>query len=278
MIPKKMLLIIGVIIIFFANIIILAINSQRTSPSYGPSWLALTCIAPFQRTLTGSTRFMQDIWNNYFNLVSTAIENDRLKKKLSRANEINNFCNETRLSNLRLRDLLELKKETPYHFLAAEVISRDPSIWFKTVIIDKGLADGIQKGFPVIIPDGIIGQIIDVSAHYAKVLLIVDRNSSVDALVQKTRARGIIKGGQAGRCLFKYVLRKHDISIGDIVISSGLDGVFPKGLRIGSVSEIIKLNSGIFQTVAITPYVDFERLEEVFVVASLPHPGVDALQ
>ena len=184
----------------------------------------------------------------------------------------------TRLSNLRLRELLEFKKEIPYHFLAAEVISRDPSIWFKTVIIDKGLADGIQKGFPVIIPDGIVGQIIDVGAHYAKVLLIVDRNSSVDALVQKTRARGLIKGGRAGRCLFKYVLRKHDISIGDIVISSGLDKVFPKGLRIGSVSEIIKLNSGIFQAVAITPYVDFERLEEVFVVASLPHPGVDIFQ
>jgi rod shape-determining protein MreC len=117
-----------------------------------------------------------------------------------------------------------------------------------------------------VVPKGIAGQVTEVSSHYSKVLLIIDPNSAVDALVQSDRARGIIKGDAAGRCLFKYVLRKNDIAVGDIVVSSGLDGVFPKGLAVGKVSSIFKPKAGIFQEVTVTPYVDFEKLEEVLVV------------
>jgi len=117
-----------------------------------------------------------------------------------------------------------------------------------------------------VVPKGIAGQVTDVSANYSKVLLIIDHNSAVDALVQNDRARGIIQGDAAGQCLFKYVLRKHDIKIGDIVVSSGLDGVFPKGLAVGYVSAVVKPKSGIFQEVTVIPYVDFEKLEEVLIV------------
>jgi rod shape-determining protein MreC len=149
---------------------------------------------------------------------------------------------------------------------AAEVIGKDPSPWFKTIIIDKGKDDGVGKGMAVVIPEGIAGQIMDVSSRYSKVLLIIDPNSAVDVMVQRTRARGIIKGGPAGRCHIKYVLRKQDVSVGDQIISSGLDGVFPKGLAVGHVSGVIKRNSGIFQEVTVTPHIDFEKLEEVLVV------------
>ncbi|OQY59957.1 MAG: hypothetical protein B6245_03935 [Desulfobacteraceae bacterium 4572_88] len=128
----------------------------------------------------------------------------------------------------------------------------------------------LKKSVPVVIPEGVVGLVTDISTHYSKVLLLVDQNSAVDALVQRTRARGIIKGGTAGRCLFKYVLRKHDIVESDIVVSSGLDGVFPKGLRVGTVSNVTRRNSGIFQEVTVIPYVDFEKLEEVLVILNLP--------
>jgi rod shape-determining protein MreC len=147
------------------------------------------------------------------------------------------------------------------------VVGRDPSPWFKTLIINKGYLDGVTKASPVVVPEGIVGLVVAITAHYAKVLLIIDQNSAVDAKVQATRARGIVKGDPTGRGSFNYVLRKHDISLGDSVITSGLDGVFPKGLPIGRVSEIVRLSAGIFQEIAITPYVDFDTLEEVLVLA-----------
>jgi rod shape-determining protein MreC len=150
--------------------------------------------------------------------------------------------------------------------VAAEVIAKDPSGWFKTVIIDKGSLDGLQKGLPVVLPTGIAGQVIEVSGRYAKVMLIIDRNSAVDALVQRSRARGIIKGESADQCRFEFVLRKHDVQIGDTVIASGLDGVYPKGLRIGRVSDLIQSSSDIFYEITVTPFVDYEKLEEVLVI------------
>ena len=119
---------------------------------------------------------------------------------------------------------------------------------------------------PVVSPDGIVGQIVTASYEYAKVMLMTDRSSAIDALVQRNRARGIVEGETDETCLFKYVVRKAELEIGDVVVSSGLDGIFPKGLRIGAVSNISKVESSIFQEVKVTPFVDFGRLEEVLVI------------
>ena len=105
-------------------------------------------------------------------------------------------------------------------------------------------------------------------------LLIIDPNSAVDALVQRTRSRGLIKGIVGGKCLFKYVLRKHEIRVGDAVISSGLDGVYPKGLHIGKISGVIRRNAGIFQEVTLTPFVDFEKLEQVLIMLKQPYEPI----
>jgi rod shape-determining protein MreC len=111
---------------------------------------------------------------------------------------------------------------------------------------------------------------MEAAGTYSKVLLIIDQNNAVDALVQRSRARGLVTGAAAGQCIFKYVLLKNDVKIGDTLISSGLDGVFPKGLRVGLVSNVIRSNAGIFQEVRVTPFVDFEKLEEVLVVLNPP--------
>ena len=265
MFPKKTVMIIGAVILIVVNIIALSITSRRYS-SFGPGRIALALVAPLQEAVSRSIRFSKNIWRYYFFLVSAAQENEAYKEALRNAVEKNNRCEELELANVRLRSLLNFQKNVTSSVLAAEVIGRDPSPWYKTVIIDKGKNDGLQRGFAVVIPEGIVGQVMDVSTHYSKVLLIIDPNSAMDALVQRTRARGIVKGESASQCLFKYVLRKHDIAIGDRVVSSGLDGVFPKGLGVGYVSEVIKRNSGIFQEVTIVPFVDFEKLEEVLVV------------
>ncbi|MDL1968469.1 MAG: rod shape-determining protein MreC [Deltaproteobacteria bacterium] len=269
MFSKKMVMIVGAVALIVVNIIILSVNNSRYF-SYGSGRIAIFFIAPFQKTVTNSVQFLKNIWGHYFFLVSVAKENDNLKKAINHAIDKNNKYREVAISNFRLRNLLNFQRTMTNKVLVAEVVGQDPSPWFKTIIIDKGKSHGVEKGLPVVVPEGIAGQIIDTSYNYSKVLLIIDQNSAVDALVQRTRDRGLIKGQSDGRCLSKYVLRKHDIKLGDTVVSSGLDGVFPKGLRVGYVTKTVKRNSGIFQEVTVMPYVDFEKLEEVLVVLDSP--------
>jgi len=265
MFSKKMVLIVGVIVLIAVNIIVLSVNSRRYT-SFGLERVAISFISPFQELVTRTIRFTQDVWYHYFALVTIAKENNVLISQLNQASEKSNLWQETELANTRLRNLLDFQKNITQLAVAAEVIAKDPSAWFKTVIIDKGQADGLTKGLPVVMPQGIVGQVIEVANHYSKVMLILDRNSAVDGLVQRTRARGVLKGESTDQLHLAYVLRKKDVQIGDIVVSSGLDGIYPKGLRIGLVSEVIEHEADIFHEVTISPFVDFEQLEEVLVV------------
>ncbi len=265
MFSKKMALIFGVIVLITVNIIFLSVTSRR-SATYGLGRLAVSFVGPFQELLTRSIRFTRDVWRHYFFLVNVSYENVELTRAYHQAVEKNHHLNEIELANQRLRNLLNFQQQTTFEVLAAEVIGKDPSAWFKTVMIDKGKADGLRNGLPVVISQGIVGQITEASTHYSQVMLIIDRNSAVDALAQRTRARGIIKGESEDQCRLDYVLRKHDVKAGDTIISSGLDGVYPKGLLIGQVSDVIRRNADIFQEVTVRPFVDFEKLEEVLVI------------
>ncbi len=269
MFSRKTVILGSIIACIILTVSLLSFSRSRYG-SFGPGRVAIIFIAPLQKTIATSSKFIKNIWNHYFSLVSTAKENDRLKKALGYADAEKNQWREMEFANYRLRKLLQFVKTTSNQVIAAEVTGRDPSSWFKAVIIDKGKSDGLKKGMPVIIPEGIAGHIAEVTSDYAKVLLIFDQNSAIDAIVQRTRARGIVKGETTGRCVLKYVLQKHDIRVGDVVVSSGLDGVFPKGLPIGYVSNVVKRTSGLFQEIKVTPYVDFDKLEEVLVILNPP--------
>jgi len=270
MFSKRMVMIVGAIVLIAVNVIVLSVNSKRPAPSTGIGRIAVSIVSPFQEVVSNIINFTKDIWKQYFYLVSAAKKNEELKRSLQLAEEKNNQLREMELSHARLRSLFGFQDQLQKKVVAAEVIGRDPSPWFKTIIINKGSREGLARGMPVVIPDGIAGLVTDVARTYAKILLIIDPNSAVDALIQRTRARGIVKGDPSGILQLQYVLRKHDIRNGDVVISSGLDGVFPKGIRIGYVHAVDKPNSGIFQQLAVTPYVDFEKLEEVLVVLDPP--------
>ena len=265
MLSRKLVLIIGFIVLIAVNIIGLSVTSRR-STSFGIERIAISAIAPFQELVTRTLRFTRDIWRQYFYLVTVAKENQILMHQMNQAVENKNQWRETEMANTRLRNLIDFQKNISERVIAAEVVGKDPSTWFKTVIIDKGEADGLSKGLPVVISQGIVGQVIEVSNHYSKVMLIIDSNSAVDSLVQRTRARGVIKGASTDQCRLDYVLRKNDVRIGDTIVSSGLDGVYPKGLRIGHVSRVIEHDADIFHEVIISPFVDFEKLEEVLVI------------
>jgi rod shape-determining protein MreC len=278
MLSRKMVVIVSLVLLFFFNVIALFIsgrhyNSPQVSSSghsHGPGQYFIAIVAPFQKGLTQTIHFAEKLWSHYFYLVSVAKENEELKIALSKAIEKNHECIETELSNQRFRKFLNFQKTMANDTIAAQVVGKDPSPWFKSIIIDKGFSDGVKKGLPVVIPEGVVGQIIEVTKHYSKVLLLIDRNSAIDSVAQRTRAKGIIRGSSDGRFFFQYVLKKYEIQEGDIVISSGLDGVFLKGLRVGKIQSITQKNSSIFHEVVVTPFVDFEKLEEVMIV--LPKP------
>ena len=267
MFSKKTVVIIGVFFLIIANILILSVISQRF-PTSGPGGFTISLLAPFQEAIASSSRFVKGIWRHYFSLVLVSQENDQLKKQLARAEELKNEWIEARMANDRLRRLMDIGKGFGQNLVFAEVIGRDPTAWFKTVIIDKGAKDNVAVGMPVVVPEGIVGQVVDVSGRYAKVLLIVDQNSAVDVLIQRTRARGLLKGEFADQCRLEFVLRKEDVQVGDAIISSGLDNVFPKGLRVGEVKEVSGAATEMFYTITVVPHVDFEKLEELLVVLS----------
>ncbi|MBF0119562.1 MAG: rod shape-determining protein MreC [Desulfobacterales bacterium] len=262
-----MLIIIAGFILIVVNIMGIAVSLKAKNYSIGGDRVTLYLIGPLQESVNYFIQSMRNIWNHYFFITSVAKENDRLLKALNNERQKSNECKELFLENSRLNNLLNFQKGLSSQVIAAEVIGRDPSPWFKTIIINKGAANGLKKGLPVMVSEGIVGQLIDISKHYSRVMLIIDHNSAVDALIQRNRTRGIVKGGEEnGNCFLKYVLRKYEVSIGDVVVSSGLDSVFPKGSLIGNVSKIVKTGSGIFQEVIITPYVDFDKLEEVLII------------
>jgi len=166
----------------------------------------------------------------------------------------------------RLAELLKFRTNFLGDAQAAMVIARDPFPAFGTVTISKGEADGVRKGMAVVSPQGVVGRILTTSAHSARVLLITDHNSGVDALVQRTRARGIVEGSLDGRCSMKYLKREEDVTVGDRIITSGLDGVFPKGLLIGEVTHVTRGTRGLLQVAEIRPAARLETLEEVLVL------------
>lgn len=266
MFSKKMIMTLGVIVLIIANITILTLSSKRRSSSFEVGRFAVSMTAPFQTAVSFSMRSLRDLWLHYFSLVSAAQENSMLRRELAVEKSRSNNCVEIELTNKRLRNFFNFQETPSREFVAAEVTGKDSSSWFKTIIVDKGVSDGVRKGAPVVSPEGIVGQVVDVSGSYSKVLLITDRNNAVDALVQNTRARGIIKGGASGGCVFEYALRKDRIDVDDVIVSSGLDGVYPKGLRIGRVEGVVKRNSGIFQKVLVRPFVNFEKLEDVLIM------------
>jgi rod shape-determining protein MreC len=172
---------------------------------------------------------------------------------------------EVELENARLRELLAFRETLKGELLTARVIGHDAAGLSRTITIDQGSAAGVARGAAILAHGGLVGQVFLVSPHAARVLLITDHNSGVDAVVQRTRGRGIVEGAVDGRCGLKFVKRTEDLQVGDLVLSSGLDGIFPRGLPVGRIVAVDKQGQGLFQYAQVEPAVDVDELEEVLV-------------
>ena len=226
----------------------------------------LEVVGPFQKGTVKSSRSLKSVWDNYLYLVDLKEENRLLRDIIEELRQERLQLLEERAENNRLRPLLGFKEKIQRPLLPAEVIGKDLSGWFQTFVIDRGRRDGIEEGMAVVSIQGIVGQVMEVSKSFARVLLITDPNSSVATLTQQTRARGIVEGNGQDRCRLKYLHQSELIQQGELLLSSGLDGVYPKGLAVGIISWAETKEGEIFQEVEVLPSVDFKKLEEVMVI------------
>jgi rod shape-determining protein MreC len=222
--------------------------------------------APIQRVLVGSIRVVERIWIKYFDLVDLREENLRLRREIEALKMENDRNRERMATHERLMDLLRFKDTMSWPVVAARVIGRDPTGWFESVIIDKGRNSGLKISMPVVNAAGVVGHLVSVSPNYSKVLLIVDQNSAVDCLVQRSREKGIVKGLSPRSCKMDYVIKTGDVTPGDRVVTSGLGGVYPKGLPVGEVIEVKDNPWEVFKDIKVKPMVDFDRLEDLLVL------------
>ncbi len=226
-------------------------------------------ISGLQEGLTRIGGGIGNVWKGYINLVSVQRENEHLKQDLARLQNEKIQLQEAAHANERLQELLDLKKAAAYHGLAAAVIGRDPSNWYRTLMINKGSRDGVAVDMGVITPTGVVGRVIKAEPAVSQVLLITDRNSAVAALIQRTRDEGLVEGTEKGLARIKYLSLLSDVKEGDLVLTSGLTGSFPKGLSIGTLGRVTKKELDLFQQAELTPTVDFSKIEEVLVVTFL---------
>lgn len=194
------------------------------------------------------------------------IENERLKKEISSLRQRINTAEELSLENKRLRALLSFKQNSLFTLVAARVIARDPSNWSSVIIIDKGKRDGIKPSLAVITKQGLVGKVIEVGNVTSKIMLITDPNLGVSALLQRSRQEGLVSGTLENLLIMRYLSADIDIKVSDVVITSGLSQIYPKGIIIGRVIEIGREYSGLQHFAMIKPEVNFSALEEVLVV------------
>ena len=227
--------------------------------------LFLELMAPLQRAGTTAGRTVADVWHGAAGLWRAREEAEALRARVVGLERDTARLAEADLENARLRDLLAFRETLKGELLTARVIGHDPAALSRTITIGQGSAAGIARGAAVLAPGGLVGQVILVSPHVARVILITDHNSGVDAVVQRTRGRGIVEGAVDGRCGLKFVKRTEDLQVGDLVLSSGLEGIFPRGLPVGRIVAVDKQGQGLFQYAQVEPSVDVDELEEVLV-------------
>ena len=229
--------------------------------------------SPIQNLFASVTDSIEDVFNQYLFLVETSKENDRLLLKVHRLTNENNELLERNKFLERSARFIEHFDQDKKSIVLAKVIGYDATQWSKMVFINRGTDHNVKKNLSVMTDEGVVGYIIQVSPKSSKVLLITDSRSAIDSLFQETRESGVTVGTGEDICEMKFVPISAKVSVGDQVISSGLGGIFPKGLTIGVVVNVVREKQELFQNIMVAPSADLSNMEEVAVL--LPKGGVE---
>jgi rod shape-determining protein MreC len=255
-----------------ALLAVITMVSDRRSLARGgrdlPWWqaLILEVAVPVQDAVAAPVDGARGFWGDYVAVLEVRDENERLKQRVAELEEENLQYREALVASGHLQQIASMRDDFETPMLPSEVVGLDVMPWFRSVLVDRGGSHGVQAGNPVITAEGVVGLVTATSRHAAKTMLLLDRQSAIDGIVQRSRARGIVRGQGTDQLAFEFVVRGGDVKVGDVVITSGLGGVYPKGLRIGEVVEISDPGGDLLQTATLRPAVDFGRLEQVFVM------------
>jgi rod shape-determining protein MreC len=255
---------------------VLLISAQVNSKTGVPVLEAVTfgIFSEVQRTLSGGVNGVRQVWGSYVGLRHVKAENEDLKRQLAAAQiavqEQRALADQAR----GLQKLLELRDHLALATTGAEIIGSSASPDFRTLTIDKGTRDGLRPDMAVIAPAGVVGRVVVPSARSAKVQLLVDRNAAAAVIVERTRAQGVVVGGDNDRLQMQYVSEASELAVGDLVVTSGIDAIYPKGLVVGRVESVEK-NGPAFKRIVVRPAVDFSQIEEVLIVLT-PTPAKEA--
>lgn len=225
-------------------------------------------LAPVQRGLTSIKHGVANFFDDYMANINASRKNRDLSKELANLKSDLFRFDELAKENDRLKELLQFGQDIDRQKVLAQIVGWDASSDFKSIRINKGQKDGIKLLSTVVTADGLVGYVYRLTDNFADILTILDADNKVDGLIERTRSHGIVEGLSKQRCLMKYVTRTEPIELNDLVLSSGLGNIYPKGIRIGSITRIERDSYGISQDVEISPSVDFSRLEEVIVLVS----------
>lgn len=260
-------------------LLIFVFYALSIKPSGRMPWhqqIVVSALSPFQKSASFIGDGVQNIWRHYFDLVGASRENDLLRKKVSEYRLSLMKLAELKNENERLRELLHFKKLNDLKsVVGAKVIANDLRGDFRSITINRGANDGVTPNMVVLSSRGLVGRVVDVAGNQCRVLLITDPNSAVDVTVQRSRARALLVGKETATNLtqtyflsrLEYLNRQSDIIDKDIVVTSGLDNIYPSGIPVGEIEQIMSSSLGVFKDANVVPFTDFSNLEEVLLVS-----------
>ncbi len=265
---KKLKVILGLLLFLYFTTYLFSLAFSKKQHADFHERVIVAIASPMQRLVNFSYEQVSSIFSNYFMLVGTSKKNEILQKENEEFRQKLINANELEQENERLRALLQLPKASKYDAIHAERIAFATNEFERSITINKGADDQIRIGMPVVNSQGIVGQVAEVYKDYSNLLLLNDKSSAIDVIIQRTRSRGTLKGFTQHQLSFEFLSVDEDLQVGDVVISSGLDGVYPDSVPIGFVSALSKQGRRLFLSATVDPYVNFSKVEEVRVLAS----------
>ena len=238
--------------------------------------IVFSVLSPPQRAVGGAMQGAGGLWSGYLDLRGARAEKERLEDELEAARrELQQLRARARETD-KLRELLGLKRILPYESVTAEVVAREGVPWFRTITVDKGSASGVRLNAAVLSSSGVVGRVVSLGPLAARVQLLLDRDCGVGVMIESTGVAGVVSG-QVGVAdsgtsdlVMNYVPGYAEVAVGDVVVTSGLDRIFPKGLMVGRVRAVAP-DAGLFRDIRVTPSARFDRLERVLIVTDEKH-------
>lgn len=255
------------IILFCVALALTAYTSRNPSIVKFGTTVFSEALAPIQTLNRSVHDWINGLWGNYINLIGVKEENRHLADRLMVLEAENSKLIELASENERLKSLLNVAEVSALNGYIARVLAYDPTNWSKKITVNRGMNDNIKEGMAVISGNGVVGQIVSVGLHTSQVLLLSDPSSGADAIIQRTRTRGVVEGTGGNFYRLQFVKSEEDVRLGDRVITSGLDGIYPKGLLLGVVSFVGDYEKGtLFRDLKVRTSIDFNKLEDVLIV------------